>query len=306
MEESIFKVVLDAISSTVGDKPISVQIVTIAIIFVLFLVMMLIYILLFMFFMKLNKKIFKSIKAKKGNSITLQFMEKAVAVILAMVFIVIPLGGGKIAQSLLGSTAVIAVVVGLAANEVLKDMFAGLEISIYKPFDVGDRIMLEDGRAGIIEKLTLRHVVISLLDTTRLIIPNSKANSMNIINFSYDSKVPRSLEVRYPISYDSDIDKAKEIIRKTICDCPLTLNEDKYNPDDSNSKSVYFLKMDESSLIMGATIYYPHGVRTEVVADEVNTRIFKALEENGIEIPYRYLNVVVKEHSCNSEITPIE
>ncbi len=297
MEESFFKVVLDAISSTVGDEPIAVQIVTIAIISVIFLVMMLIYILLFMFFMKLNKKIFKSIKAKKGNSITLQFMEKAVSVILAMIFIVIPLGGGKIAQSLLGSTAVIAVVVGLAANEVLKDMFAGLEISIYKPFDVGDRIMLEDGRAGIIEKLTLRHVVISLLDTTRLIIPNSKANSMNIINFSYDSRVPRSLEVRYPISYGSDIDKAKEIIRKTICDCPLTLNEDKYNPDDPNSKSVYFLKMDESSLIMGATIYYPHGVRTEVVADEVNTRIFKALEENGIEIPYRYLNVVVKEKS---------
>ena len=297
MKESIFKVVLDAISSSVGDEPIAVQMITIAIIFVIMLVVIAVYILLFLVFMKLNKKIFKKLRSKKGNSITLQFMEKVVAVILAMVFIVIPLGGGKIAQSLLGSTAVIAVVVGLAANEVLKDMFAGLEISIYKPFDVGDRIMLEDGRAGIIEKLTLRHVVISLLDTTRLIIPNSKANSMNIINFSYDSKVPRSLEVRYPISYDSDIDKAKEIIRKTICDCPLTLNEDKYNPDDSNSKSVYFLKMDESSLIMGATIYYPHGVRTEVVADEVNTRIFKALEENGIEIPYRYLNVVVKEKS---------
>lgn len=235
MEESIFKVVLDAISSTVGDEPITVQIVTIAIVFAVILVIMAVYILLFLVFMKLNKKIFKKLRAKKGNSITLQFMEKVVAVILAMVFIVIPLGGGKIAQSLLGSTAVIAVVVGLAANEVLKDMFAGLEISIYKPFDVGDRIMLEDGRAGIIEKLTLRHVVISLLDTTRLIIPNSK--------------------------------------------------------------SVYFLKMDESSLIMGATIYYPHGVRTEVVADEVNTRIFKALEENGIEIPYRYLNVVVKEKS---------
>lgn len=297
MKEPLLKVVLSAISSTVGDEPITVQIVAIAIVFVVILVIMAVYILLFLVFMKLNKKIFKKLRAKKGNSITLQFMEKVVAVILAMVFIVIPLGGGKIAQSLLGSTAVIAVVVGLAANEVLKDMFAGLEISIYKPFDVGDRIMLEDGRAGIIEKLTLRHVVISLLDTTRLIIPNSKANSMNIINFSYDSKVPRSLEVRYPISYGSDIDKAKEIIRKTICECPLTLNEDKYNPDDSNSKSVYFLKMDESSLIMGATIYYPHGVRTEVVADEVNTRIFKALEENGIEIPYRYLNVVVKEKS---------
>ena len=297
MEQSFFKVVLSAISSTVGGEPISVQIVTIAIIFVIFLVMMLIYILLFMFFMKLNKKIFKSIKAKKGNSITLQFMEKAVAVVLAMVFIVLPLGGQRLAQSLLGSTAVIAVVVGLAANEVLKDMFAGLEISIYKPFDVGDRIMLEDGRAGIIEKLTLRHVVICLLDTTRLIIPNSRANSMNIINFSYDNKVPRSFEVRYPISYDADMEKAKEILRKTICECPLSLNEDKYNPDDPNSKSVYFLKVDECALVLGATVYYPHKIRTEVVIDEINTRVFKALEENGIEIPYKYVNVVLKENS---------
>ncbi|WP_026516002.1 mechanosensitive ion channel family protein [Butyrivibrio sp. MC2021] len=297
MEQSFLEVVLSAISSTVGDEPIAVQLVTIAIAFAVILVIMAVYILLFLVFMKLNKRIFRKIRAKKGNSITLQFMEKAVSVVLAMVFIVIPLGGGKIAQSLLGSTAVIAVVVGLAANEVLKDMFAGLEISIYKPFDVGDRIMLEDGRAGIIEKLTLRHVVICLLDTTRLIIPNNRANSMHIINFSYDNKVPRSIEVRYPISYGSDIDKAKEVIRKTICECPLTLNEDKYNPDDPNSKSVYFLKLEESSLIMGATIYYPHNIRTEVVVDEVNTRIFKALEENGIEIPYNYLNVVLKEKS---------
>jgi hypothetical protein len=188
---------------------------------------------------------------------------------------------------------------GLAANEVLKDMFAGLEISIYKPFDIGSRIMLEDGRAGIVEKLTLRHVVLRLIDTTRVIIPNSKANQSIIVNDSYAEHVPRSFDVRFGIGYNSDIDKAKEIIRQTICDCPLTLNKDRYKEDDPNSKSEYFLEIADSAIILGATIYYPHELRTEVVKDEVNTRIFKALCDNGIEIPYNYVNMIMKKENAD-------
>ena len=268
--------------------------ITLAILLVIFLIAIAVYALLFFAFLKLNRRIFRRLKEKNGNSITLQFMEKVVALILIVLFVVFPLGGKQIARSLLGSTAVIAVVVGLAANEVLKDMFAGLEISIYKPFDVGSRIKLEDGTAGIVEKMTLRHIVIRLRDTTRLIIPNSKANSLMIVNFSYDDNVPRSIELTFPISYTADIDKAKQIIKETICDCPLTLNKDKYKEEDPNSKSVYFLSMKDSSLVLGATVYYDHDYRTEVITDEVNTSVFKALTEGGIEIPYDYVNVVMK------------
>ena len=245
--------------------------------------------------LKINKKIFARLEEKKGNSITLQFLQKAIALGIIVVLVVLPMGGEQIARSLLGSTAVVAAVVGLAANDVIKNMFAGLEISIYKPFDVGSRIMLDDGTVGIVEKLTLRHVVLRLIDTTRVIIPNSKANSATIINYSYAENVPRSFDVRFPISYDSDLDKAKEVIRKTICECPLTLNRDKYTITDPNSKSVYFLEIQESALLLGATVYYPHELRTEVVKDEVNSAVFKALKENKIEIPYNYVNVVMNE-----------
>lgn len=261
----------------------------------LILVIAALYILLTFLILKANKAIFKRIEKKKGNSITLQFLQKAVALAIIAVFVVLPLGGREIAKSLLGSTAVLAVIVGLAANEVLKDMFAGLEISLYKPFDVGSRIMLEDGRAGIVEKLTLRHVVLKLIDTTRIIIPNSKANQLMIVNYSYEDYVPRSFDVRFAIGYDADIDKAKEIIRKTICDCPLTLNKDRYKEDDPNSRAVYLLEIKESAIILGATVYYPHEIRTEVAKDEINTRVFKALKENGIEIPYNYMNLIVRK-----------
>lgn len=267
------------------------------IVLVLLLIVIGLYILLFLGLLKLNRRIFKKIERKKGHSISLQFLQKTITLALIVFFIVIPMGGKKVTQSLLGSTAVVAAVVGLAANEVLKNMFAGLEISLYKPFDVGSRIMLEDGTTGIVDSLNLRHVVLKLVDTTRMIIPNSKVSAASIINYSFVEYVPRSFELRYPVSYDSDIDKAKEIIRKTICDNPLTLNEDKYNEDDPGSRSVYFLELKDSSIILGATVYYPHEIRTEVVKDEINTCVFKALAENNIEIPYNYVNVVVDNKS---------
>ena len=267
------------------------------IVLVLLLIVIGRYILLFLGLLKLNRRIFKKIERKKGHSISLQFLQKTITLALIVFFIVIPMGGKKVTQSLLGSTAVVAAVVGLAANEVLKNMFAGLEISLYKPLDVGSRIMLEDGTTGIVDSLNLRHVVLKLVDTTRMIIPNSKVSAASIINYSFVEYVPRSFELRYPVSYDSDIDKAKEIIRKTICDNPLTLNEDKYNEDDPGSRSVYFLELKDSSIILGATVYYPHEIRTEVVKDEINTCVFKALAENNIEIPYNYVNVVVDNKS---------
>ena len=295
MLESILSILPDSINNVLAGYDDNMKIVVLMFMMLFFIVLLALYIFVCIILFRIKKKVFTRIEKEKGNSITVQFMDKAVSVLLIVVLIVFPLGRKKLAQSLLGSSAVIAVIVGLAANEVLKDMFAGLEISIYKPFDVGSRIMLADGRCGIVEKMTLRHVVIMLLDTTRLIIPNSVANSMVIVNYSYEDTVPRSMEVRFPISYDSDVDRAKDIIRETICYCPLTLNEDKYDEEVPNSKSVYFLKLDDSSLILGATVYYPHNIRTEVVTDEINSAVFKALKHGGIEIPYNYLNVVVKE-----------
>ncbi len=295
MADYVWQYLPEDFTGRLGDEDPSLIFIVLGVTLLFLLLSLLAYFALCVLFLKLNKKIFKRISRKNGNSITFQFMEKAVALVIIVVFVIFPMGGKKLAQSLLGSTAVLAVVVGLAANEVLKDMFAGLEISIYKPFDVGSRIMLEDGRAGIVEKLTLRHVVIVLLDTTRLIVPNSKANSGMIVNYSYLDTVPRSMELRFPVGYETDIAKAKEIVRKTICDCPLTLNEDKFNENDPNSRSVYFLSLESSSLILGATVYYPHEVRSEVVKDEINTEVFKALVDNGIEIPYNYVNVVLNK-----------
>ncbi|MCR4764211.1 MAG: mechanosensitive ion channel family protein [Lachnospiraceae bacterium] len=295
MTEFIINRLPDGLESLLREYSSGEIVTTLIVMLLLAIILLAAYIGSVFLIMKLVGRLFRHIEKKKGSSITWQFLHKAITLVLVIVFVVLPLGGESLARSLLGSTAVMAAVVGLAANDVIKDMFSGLEISVYKPFDVGSRIMLDDGRAGIVEKLTLRHVVLKLVDTTRLIVPNSKANSAIITNYSYEDYVPRSLEVFYPISFDADIDKAKKVIRETICKCPLTLNEDRYLEKDPNSRCVYFLELKDSAILLGATVYYPHEVRTEVVKDEVNTSVVKALAANNIEIPYSYVNVRMKE-----------
>ena len=283
-------ILLDAVKDVLGNvdlnKVILIGIIAGAILLIL-------YIGFFFLLLKIKKIVFAKLEKKKGKSLTLQFIEKTLTFALIVIFVVLPLGGKQIARSLLGSTAVVAAVVGFAAQEAVKNMFAGLQISIYKPFDVGSRVEFADGTTGVIESLNLRHVVVSLLDTTKAIIPNSSANSMKVISYSY-GEVPRSATFKFPVSYDCDVDKAKEIIRKTICDCPLTINEDKYDEKVPNSRCVYFLSLEDSALIMGATVRFPSYVRSEVIKDEINTSVFKALKVNGIEIPYNKMDVTIQ------------
>ena len=73
------------------------------------------------------------------------------------------------------------------------------------------------------------------------------------------------------------------------------LIEDKYDEDDPSSRSVYLIEITDSALVMMATVYYAHGIRTELVKDEVNTKVFETLTENGIEMTYDCMNVIMRD-----------
>ena len=78
------------------------------------------------------------------------------------------------------------------------------------------------------------------------------------------------------------------MIGEAIRESPYTIprNGDEYSP-------VYFLSIPDSGLEMGVTVYYEPSSPTEVVKDDVNSRVKLALEKAGIEIPFNYVNVVM-------------
>lgn len=198
-------------------------------------------------------------------------------------------------QTLFQGTAVLAAIAGFAAQNVLADILCGLIISTTKPFEIGNRISLESGISGIVVDMTLRHVVLRGIDTQMYVVPNSKMNAEKITNLSWQTET-RSVDFRFLVAYTSDPDRARAVIRQAVMDSPLSV-PGKPGKDGKEYADVYFLSMEEYSLQMGTTAYYMPGTPTEVFRTDINTRVKNALASNGIEIPYRYINVQMKDGS---------
>jgi small-conductance mechanosensitive channel len=133
----------------------------------------------------------------------------------------------------LTSISVITVIVGLAAQNTLGNLVAGISLLLYRPFKLGDRLQViapTGLETGFVESLTLGYTLLRTDENRRIVVPNSLMASQTTINLTGND--PRIIcSVPIGISYDSDIDKARSILialaskhpkAKEICGCPLT------------------------------------------------------------------------------------
>ena len=251
--------------------------------------------------LKVEKRFFaKKIIGKKD--IKLRFTQgvvRGVIIIVAVIWVLMSSSAtASFGKAIFQGTTILAAVVGLAAQPVIADLFAGFMISAHKPFDIGDRIELDNGVKGIVLDITPRHVIIRGMDTIDYVIPNSKVNAAVVTNMSHNTRI-RSVHFRFSVAYGTDVEKAMEVIRNSVIESEYTIpawkGKEEYGP-------VYFIAYADSSLQMATTVYYNPTVASEVVISDINLRVNKALKEAGIEIPFNYMNVVLKDDKEGNEV----
>ena len=242
---------------------------------------------------KLNNRLFRRLKERK-EGLHLLFFEHVISVLIVVAGVVLSFsafgGLGAIWKTILGGTAIVSAIVAFAAQDVIKDVLAGLMISLYKPFEIGNRVELEDGTVGVIADITMRHVVLNTLDTQRVIIPNSRLNTMRIRNYSYHSDM-RSAQFAFHIAYGSDVEKAMEVVADTVRESPYTV-AGRETDTGMEYGPVYFMSYEQSSLKLVTTVYYNSLTASEKVISDVNLRVYEALRANGIRIPFNTVQVV--------------
>ena len=230
------------------------------------------------------------------QALHLRFFERIITAVILIggILLAFSMFGGfdAIWKTVLGGTAFASAVLIFAAQDTIKDILAGLMISIYKPFEIGNRVELEDGTTGIVKDITMRHVVFQLMDSQVMIIPNSRLNAMRVRNFSYHDEL-RSALFQFHIAFESDVEKAMQVIRKAIIESEYSVPglETEHGMDYAK---IYFMSYENSSLRLDTTVYYTSASRSEDVISDINLRVNRALNENGIEIPYPYINVTQK------------
>ncbi len=171
----------------------------------------------------------------------------------------------------------IGIVIGFGAQSTVKDFLSGIFIILENQYRVGDVVSI-GGHAGIVEQVTIRTTKLRDLDGSVYFIPNGEVNTVQNMTLEYSGLI-----IDVGVSYDTDIDKAKDVMNKVGQD----LADD---PDwkDRIIEPVEYLRLDsfgDSSVnlkAVGKTI----PIEQWNVAGEYRTRLKKAFEKNGIEIPF--------------------
>jgi small-conductance mechanosensitive channel len=114
-------------------------------------------------------------QVSRSTKTRLRFLRRLIVVIVLIVLAAIAIAQftelKRLATGILASTAVLAAIVGFAAQHTLANMVAGVQIAISQPIRIGDRIAFEEVSGRVVD-ITLSYTYVDPGDGTAVVIPN--------------------------------------------------------------------------------------------------------------------------------------
>ena len=192
--------------------------------------------------------------------------------------------------SIAAAIASAGVAVSLALQGGLSNFAGGVMILLLKPFKVGDYIIFPgEGQEGTVKKIEMYYTTINSIDNRTIMIPNANLTNHTIINVTAMDR--RKLEIKVGISYESDIRKAKDILRRLVEEEPHFQSEE---------QQFFVDELGESAITVGLRAW----VATEnywPVKWKMNERIKEEFDAAGISIPYNQLDVHICPEPANKK-----
>jgi small-conductance mechanosensitive channel/CRP-like cAMP-binding protein len=177
---------------------------------------------------------------------------------------------------MMATTAVGAVVIGLALQDTLGNLFAGLAIQIEKPFRVGDWVTI-GGQDGLVSEITWRATKMRTRAGNFVVVPNSALAKDTITNYCEPTRLVR-LHVDVGASYEAAPNAVKAAIRDA-------LHASRYLSPDRDPE-VLLLDFGGSAITYRVYFWVTDFSTEEEATDLVRTRIYYAFKRTGITIPY--------------------
>lgn len=182
----------------------------------------------------------------------------------------------KDVSPLLTTFGVGSLVLGLALQDTLGNLFSGLALVFERPVSVGDWIQLGDV-VGRVQQINWRSVRIVTRELNEITIPNSAIGKERIMNYSSPSRL-FGFKVNFGFSYDAPPNTVKEMLYNTAIGTPGILASpapDVRTTDFAPYAIQYELRMfiaDYDELVL--------------VRNNLMTRVWYAARRYGIAIPY--------------------
>lgn len=168
--------------------------------------------------------------------------------------------------------------IGFGLQKVTSNFISGMILLFERTINQDDLIELQGGFSGFVRRINARFTLIETFDGKEIMIPNEDFITSQVINWTYSNKNGR-IDINVRVAYDTDLDKAQELILQAAKEHPRCMHEP--------SPSCFLNTFNESSIDF--LLYFWVSDVTEgrlAPRSEVMFSIWRKFRDAGIQIPY--------------------
>jgi small-conductance mechanosensitive channel/CRP-like cAMP-binding protein len=188
--------------------------------------------------------------------------------------------------ALVATSAALSIVVGLALQETLANLFAGLALMVERPFEPGDWIQMGN-LIGRVQEVSWRAVRLKLIrQEDYLIVPNSVVAKSEIVNMSQPLPIHgHVVEVGAPFSEPPG--RVRQVLLEAVLDVPGVLHQPK--------PTTRITRFDSSAIVYQVVYYIDDYPRIHDLQGDVLARCWYAFRRHGIEMPFPVSDVQFRD-----------
>lgn len=196
---------------------------------------------------------------------------------IALFFFFFPrLFGWQDIAGLLTSSAIVSIILGLALQETLGSLFAGIAMQMSRPYTAGHWVKI-GSYEGTVERADWRSMTIRTLDGDRVSFPHSFLAKMEIHNYSLPSTLHARL-VQVGVHYRHPPSKIEEIllrcVRETKGVCAQPVPE------------VWLVAYQDFAILYTVKFWIEDFARYHIIESDVLKAVWYRFRRDKIEIPY--------------------
>ncbi|MHB8874811.1 MAG: cyclic nucleotide-binding domain-containing protein [Myxococcaceae bacterium] len=187
---------------------------------------------------------------------------------------------------LLATSAILSLVLGLALQDTLGNLFAGLALQLERPFQVGDFVTV-GAHTGRVVHLAWRSTRIETFRREVVTLPNNVVAKEAVLNFSNAQAVAH--ELTFDAAYAAPPNLVRSVALQVLAEIPLLLK--------SPAPFVRVQSFQDSGIRYQVRFWVADFAEGDPVRDEVFSRLWYRLGREGIELPFpqRTLHLVSDE-----------
>ncbi|HMB72474.1 MAG TPA: mechanosensitive ion channel domain-containing protein [Gammaproteobacteria bacterium] len=173
---------------------------------------------------------------------------------------------------------------GFGLQSIASNFISGIILLLDRSLRVGDYVELESGQKGNIVSMNMRSTTLETFEGKVIVVPNESFITGSFVNWTHNNEKQR-YSIEFQVAYSTDLEMLFEVLRRVVASHPQVISGDDVPVEERPDAEIAGFGDSGVDILIEFWMAGIDDGRNRVGAD-LYMMIWKALKENGVEIPF--------------------